>query len=360
MSEIRSMLADTINKVMKDQCTKELIAKAEKGVFPISLWKTLEELGVMGIGIDEENGGAGGDLGDLMALLKIAGYYAAPIPLAEHILSNWLLSSCGLPIDSEICTLGPVNQANEIHFTEISGGWIVSGKASYVPWGRDAKSITVFGKSDENHLMAAKIQLDLCSINPHENLAGEPRDEVIMNNIHLKKESAAYLEADKLNELYITGLLSRVMLMTGALEKTLDLTVAYSKERTQFGRPISKFQAIQQQLAIIAGEITAAMVIADFVMSNIDDKLNFEEAAMAKIQLGDAAGLVSRIAHQVHAAMGFTDEHPLHLSTRRLWSWRDEFGTESELAKKLGEYILVNCSSNLWEFATHSKSTIRQ
>lgn len=356
MSEIRSMLEDTITKLMKEHCTKELISEAEKGIFPASLWNMLDELGVTIVGIDEEKGGAGGDLGDLMALLKISGYYAAPIPLTEHILSNWLLSSTGLPIESELCTFGQVLKDDDITFEDTQSEWVISGKSSFVPWGRDAKYLTVVGKSKSGSLLVANVSLDQCTINQQENLAGEPRDEVLFNQITVSKEVVGQLEPQQLDEFLNIATLTRVMLMTGALERTLDLTVTYSKERSQFGRAIGKFQAVQQQLAILAGETTASMVVADYVMNNIDDKLSSEEVAMAKIQLGDAAGVSTRIAHQVHAAMGFTDEHPLHQSTRRLWSWRDEFGTESTLAKALGEKVLKGASDDLWSYITNPKA----
>jgi acyl-CoA dehydrogenase len=355
MSEIRSMLEDTITKLMKDQCTKELITEAEKGVFPILLWNTLDELGVTAVGIDEDKGGSGGDLGDLMALLKITGYYAAPIPLTEHILANWLLSSVGVPIEPELCTFGQVLKDDEIDFMDTKSGWVISGKTSYVPWARNAKYVTVVGKGNDGTLFVANVPLDQCTINQQENLAGEPRDEVLLNEITVDKEVVGQLEPHHVDDFLDKATLTRVMLMTGALERTLDLTVTYSKERTQFGRPIGKFQAIQQQLAILAGETTASMVVADYIMNTIDDDLSFDEVAMAKIQLGDATEVATRIAHQVHAAMGFTDEHPLHQSTRRLWSWRDEFGTETILAQALGEKVLEDASEDLWKYITNPK-----
>lgn len=357
MSEIRSMLEDTISKVMKDHCTKELITEAEKGAFPALLWNTIEELGVTTVGIDEDLGGSGGDLGDLMALLKIAGYYAAPIPLAEHILSNWLLSSSGLSIETELCTFGPVIKEEYINFIETEEDWIISGKASYVPWARDAKYITVIGKTEGNSYIVANVPLQQCSVHHHENLAGEPRDDVHFNEIKLPKAATAQIEPHQVDAFYDKATVSRVMLMTGALEKTLDLTVTYSKERIQFGRPISKFQAVQQQLAILAGETTASLAVTEYLINKIDFDLHSTEVAMAKIQLGDAVGVGTRIAHQVHAAMGFTDEHPLHQSTRRLWSWRDEFGSETTLAKALGETVLQQQSNQLWKFVTNPKGS---
>ncbi|WP_456275256.1 acyl-CoA dehydrogenase family protein [Bacillus sp. AK128] len=352
MSEIRSMLEDTVGKLLKDHCSKELITEAEKGTFPKSLWKKLDELGVTMVGVDEEQGGAGGDLGDFLSLLKIAGYYAAPIPIAEHILANRFLSTAGLPVTPKIATFSQAIMKDVITFTEDGETWRVSGRASFVPWARNSDFVVVVGKTVEEALLLTSLRLSDCEVKEKNSLAGEPRDEVVFSNLRVAKESVTKIELEQVEKLLYMATLSRVLLMTGALERILELTVTYSKERIQFGRPISKFQAIQQQLAILAGETTASMAVADYIVNRVDDNINIDEVAMAKIQLGDATEVVTRIAHQVHAAMGFTDEHPLHQSTRRVWSWREEFGNETTWAYALGEKVLATKSDQLWTYIT--------
>jgi acyl-CoA dehydrogenase len=355
MSEIRSMLEDTVAKLLKDHCSKELITEAEKGVFPKELWRTLDELGLTSVGIDEDKGGAGGDLGDFLTLLKLAGFYAAPVPLSEHILSNWILTSVGLPVSSGLSTFSQELKNDVIEFSDKGENWSVTGIASFVPWGRDAKNLTVVGKTTVGSVWLASIPLEECEIRIKNSLAGEPRDEVLLTDIMVPKNFAVNVELQQVEKLLNLSTLTRVILMTGAFEKILELTVTYSKERIQFGKPISKFQAIQQQLAVLAGETTASMAVADYIINTVDNKIEFDEVAMAKIQLGDAAEVVTRIAHQVHAAMGFTDEHPLHQSTRRVWSWRDEFGTESTWALAIGEKVLETAYDQLWPYLTSLK-----
>jgi acyl-CoA dehydrogenase len=355
MSEIRSMLEDTVGKLFKDNCSKELITEAEKGVFPKGLWSTLDELGVTLVGIDEDQGGAGGDLGDFLSLIKIVGFYAAPVPLAEHILSNWLLTSAGLPIANGITTFSQELLKDTLEFNDNEEGWVITGKARLVPWGRDAEMLIVVGTTSDGAFMLASVPLIDCEILEKNSLAGEPRDEVTLSSVLIPRDRTKRVELKQVEKLLLISTLTRVMFMTGALERILELTVDYSKERIQFGRPISKFQAIQQQLAVLAGETTASMAVADYMINNVDDKLEVDEVAMAKIQLGDAAEVVTRIAHQVHAAMGFTDEHPLHQSTRRVWSWRDEFGTETTWALTLGDKVLETTSNRLWPYITSLK-----
>ena len=110
-------------------------------------------------------------------------------------------------------------------------------------------------------------------------------------------------------------------------------------ERKQFGRPIGKFQAIQQMLADAAGQYAAAAAAADLAAAGLRHRRLRVRVAIAKARVGEAAGKVAEVCHQVHGAMGFTQEHPLHFATRRLWSWRDEFGHEAYWQERIGRMV---------------------
>jgi len=70
------------------------------------------------------------------------------------------------------------------------------------------------------------------------------------------------------------------------------------------------------------------------------------------VRVGEAAGIGASIAHQVHGAIGFTYEHALQFATRRLWSWRAEFGGESEWAAELGRSVAERGADALWPHLT--------
>jgi acyl-CoA dehydrogenase len=134
------------------------------------------------------------------------------------------------------------------------------------------------------------------------------------------------------------------------LEEALQLAVIYAGDRVQFGRPIGKFQAIQQQLALAAEQVAAAGVaVASAVVAAGAGDIAFAAGA-AKLRVGEAAGKVADIVHQVHGAIGFTHEHRLHQLTRRLWSWRDEFGVESAWALELGRLAASQGADGIWPF----------
>lgn len=352
MSEVRDILLETTNKIMKDLSTKEVITEVENGKWPSELWNTLEETGITGISIPEEKHGSGGTLGDALSVLQTAGYYAAPVPLAETMLAKWILSSCGITIPTGPLVIVTHSQGNTVRFKKSSKGWTISGLAKKVPWARFAKGVVVIGCSGDT-MIAALLNPGSYTINHGENLAGEPLDEVIFNNVEAGIENVKKVpEHIDESELFLRGALTRIALMGGALERVLDLTVQYAKERTQFGRAIGRFQAVQQQLAVLAGEVTAAGMAAKVAISESEETADPSETAIAKIAVGQAVGRVVPIAHQVHGAIGFTDEHALQQSTRRLWVWRDEYGNESEWADRLGQEVLLKGSEGVWPFIT--------
>lgn len=139
--------------------------------------------------------------------------------------------------------------------------------------------------------------------------------------------------------------------LAGAAEKALDLTVRYATERVQFGRPIAQFQAVQQQVAIMAAEVAAMRAAADAAVDEVAQDgfvpATFAVAA-AKAHNSKAAGEVARIAHQMHGAIGFTYEHQLRFATTRLWSWRDEAGNEAHWARVVGEAARNAGGPGLW------------
>ena len=138
--------------------------------------------------------------------------------------------------------------------------------------------------------------------------------------------------------------------MAGGLEAILALATRYATERRQFGKPIGQFQAIQQGLAVLAGHAAAAGMAAANAFRAADRRDPWFETAVAKARVGEAAGIGASIAHQVHGAIGFTYEHQLQFVTRRLWSWRAEFGGESEWATLLGRSVAERGAETLWPF----------
>jgi len=130
------------------------------------------------------------------------------------------------------------------------------------------------------------------------------------------------------------------------------MTVRYAQDRVQFGRPIGKFQAVQQNLAVMAGQAAAAAAAADLAADAFANGMALLPIAAGKARAGEAAGIAAAIAHQVHGAIGFTFEHDLHFYTRRLWSWRDEFGHETAWNRAIGHHMAQAGADALWPTIT--------
>lgn len=144
----------------------------------------------------------------------------------------------------------------------------------------------------------------------------------------------------------LRGALMRSVQMAGALDRVLEMTVRYAKERQQFGQAINRFQAVQQQIAQLAGHTALAGAAVGAAVSVPDD---LRMVATAKICAGHAAGAASAIAHQVHGAIGFTQEHQLHRWTTKLWRWRDDYGSETFWARELGANVMASGADRVWE-----------
>lgn len=153
------------------------------------------------------------------------------------------------------------------------------------------------------------------------------------------------------------GAVATVSLMAGAMEETLKLSIAHANLREQFGRPIGKFQAVQQSLAVMACEVAAVAAAARALATRLDrtegdvSGAGFEIAA-AKLRANRAVGVVTSTAHQVHGAIGFTHEHGLHRLTTALMRWRSEAGHDDYWAQRLGGEVAAIGGTGLWAALT--------
>ena len=143
----------------------------------------------------------------------------------------------------------------------------------------------------------------------------------------------------------------RASQIAGAIGRMLTMSVEYANLRQQFGRPIGRFQAVQQLLAKLAAEAAAAQSAADVAWAALDGGALGHAGMIAKIRTGEAARAATAIAHQVHGAIGVTDEHMLHYFTRRLWEWRLDFGSDGFWADRLGKAVRDD-PADLWTFLT--------
>jgi acyl-CoA dehydrogenase len=342
-----------------EQVTSEILgdylsSRGAEGLHEVwapALWATLSEAGVPTVGIPEEHDGAGGGWPEVAAVLRAAGRFGAPVPLAESCaLAGWLLAQAGLPIPDGPLTLAPIHPQDRLEIVADGDGWLVHGTAARVPWASEAAGIVVLAAYGSVEVVAL-VPPAVCRIEPGRNLAGEPRDRVTFDGARLDGEAVGTVIVEP-EVMLMRGALVRSIQMVGALDGLLELTVEYAQVRRQFGRPLGRFQAVQQDLARLAGECVASSAAVQGAISSAEHGLDVAAVAAAKIRTAEAATLATRIAHQLHGAIGFTREHQLHRLTTRLWSWRDEFGGERDWAIRLGRFAAASGAAGYWGWLT--------
>jgi len=294
-----------------------------------ALWSATEEAGFPLALLGEEHGGFGFSAREAFAPVRVAAACAVALPLGETLLANWVLSQAGLgSLD------GPVALA----WTGVEA----------VPFGRHLRTVVRLSELDGG-VGLSLLHTTAGLWRPGTNHAGEERD------ILIGTEPAAPQASVAISPVALRAVMStlRTVQMAGAIEAVADMCLRYCNEREQFGRPLGKFQAIQHQLAILATHSCAATVAADMAVAAFETLLTQREvfvptAAAAKLRAAEAATAAASIAHQVHGAIGFSEEYPLHLLTRRLWSWRDEDGSESQWAAYLANWAQTHSEPGLW------------
>ncbi|WP_428483940.1 acyl-CoA dehydrogenase family protein [Rhodopila sp.] len=350
------MLLESMTRLFEDKSTKAVIDRAETGGFAADLWQAVAETGVPLAALPESAGGADAEWSDLFAVLRVAGRYSVPLPLAETMLAAWVAGSAGLEVSEGPMTVGPVLASDRLTVVRDGNGWRLSGVASRLPYASHvAKTVLIVDGPDGEMAVALEGTAD-ADVSPGKNIANEARDTLRFNGVRFSADAVGALGGGVSRDaLYRRGALARATMMSGALERAMDLAVGYAQERVQFGRPISKFQAVQQNLAVLAGQTAAAVAAANLGIEALGKRDPDREAfliAIAKTRVGEAATLACEIAHQVHGAIGFTKEYALQLSTRRLWSWREEFGSDPEWAARVGSYACANGVDGLWSLLT--------
>ena len=344
MNELSAILSQTMDRLLVDHVCKETLRASEDGVRPAARWQALEENGLTQPLIPEDRGGIGAGWSDAFIIVQATGYSYPPVPLAETLAAGWLLSQSSLDVPE-----GPITLIDDGHGLT-SKEQMADGQASAVPWGRHVAHAVAL-TNDNDRWRICVIETENAKTTPDMSIAREPRDHVVFNGA--SGVSAAFPTAADNSPARLLGALVRSAQMAGAMRKALDMTVQYATERLQFGRRIAKFQAIQHMLAVTAAKVAEAHTAAEYAfraMDSADGYLSFATFAIAsaKVVCGEAVEQVADAVHEVHGAIGFTEEHDLHFTTRRLWSWRGEFGTEAFWAEELGRKALSRGAENLW------------
>jgi acyl-CoA dehydrogenase len=346
--ESENIVAETAERIFADLADAQTINNDKEGRWKAPLWQALTEAGLPLSWVGEEFGGSGASLAEGFSVLSSAGRFAVAVPLAETMLAGWLLAQAKIASPDGAMTIAPASPKDRI---ALDADGTLSGRARGVPFAKIANHIAVLAAGGSG-LSIALVGAASCRIEQGLNLASDASDIVTFNNVRPIAIKPAPQGLDQ-TSLMLMGAVARSLQIAGALESMLDISVRYSNERVAFEKKISKFQAVQHNLAKLAGEAAAALAAASSAADTIANSTSFDEAvfleaASAKIRCSEAAEKGAAIAHQVHGAIGFTIEHILHRYTLRARAWRDDFGHESYWAVELGKMVAARGADELW------------
>jgi acyl-CoA dehydrogenase len=352
----QDMIDDTVRRLLAKEVGRELMVQVEAGGFAHGLWQAMADAGMTRLLCREAHGGIEAPWTWALPLLFQAGYHQAPVPLVQAVVGQYFASRCGLELaaDSVLALAAGAQTAGLAVEREDARPVRLTGTAKAVKWARHAQWLLLELDGGMALLDARGPGLRL---RHGTDAASLPCDAVELDAapvVHWLPVAIAGLQRP-LEAAYAAAVATQ---LAGALEYALDLSVQYVKDRVQFGKPIGRNQAIQQQLAVLAGEVACSFAAASTALRDLPDldsdsapQAEFS-AAVAKLTASDAVRTGASIAHQVHGAIGFTHEYPLNFATRRLWAWRAEAGSSSEWAQRLGRAFIAAGSEHFWPHLT--------
>ena len=312
MSESRQILADMANGLFSDLAG----AGTEAGADFAAAWPRIEEAGFATLLIPEAQGGFGGDWGDAYTVMRAAGHHALCAPVAEAVIAHGLLAVCGIAPPAGLVTF--------------------AAPGTRVAYGRHAAAVV----SVDGGVLAL-YGADACRWDEGLNPAGEPSDAVTFTGAPLAKAPCTA-------EPVALGAFARVAQSAGALEAAFTLTLDYVNTRVQFGKPLAKFQAVQQAMAEMSVETAAVDASGQALATAMDCGDYALEIAAAKLRTNMAIERCFPSAHRLHGAIGFTMEYALQRHTRRMMGWRGEFGNDAYWGEKLGHMVAGLGGTGLW------------
>jgi alkylation response protein AidB-like acyl-CoA dehydrogenase len=343
------MLKKSAREFLSKECPKKLVRELDESDagYPKDLWKKMSDLGWMGLAYPEKYGGNGGSFLDLAVLLEEMGYNILPGPFfSTVVLGGFTLLDAGseeqkkqylekIANGDAIMTLALMEEdgtysAGSINMTaEAKGdGYVLNGTKLFVPDANVADYMLVATRTKKGSKPESGITLFIVDAKSAgiqttllKTLASDKLCEVIFKDVKVAKANVV----GKVNEGWkvIESTLQKAAVakcaeMVGGSQASLDMAVAYAKERVQFGHPIGSFQAIQHYCANMVTDVDGSRFIMYKAAWTVSEGLPSEMVvSMAKAWTSDAFKRVAVLAHQIFGAIGFTMDHDMHLYFRR-------------------------------------------
>ncbi|QEZ42931.1 acyl-CoA dehydrogenase family protein [Cupriavidus oxalaticus] len=317
-------LLEGFERALADLCADEAVRRSEAGEGAAAQWAAIDALGYTDALVPAECGGAGLSLPEAFPLFLAAGRAGLSHPFAETAIARAMLAKAGRESAGEciaiaaaaaggqhiVCRNVPGGALADLVLTQWRGEWLL------LPVSAAMHTPGIY-----RPLASASLQW-------------QSADAAVFR---FRDDDADILAL--CNAAHAAG-------MAGAMQRVLAMSVTYVNDRQQFGRAISQFQAMQQELSVMAEQASSAVFAARLGCAAdgwLPDPLR---AASAKLRACEAGERVAAIAHAVHGAIGITEELALGLFTRRLHEWRSVGGSENACAKLLGDALFAQSGAS--------------
>lgn len=305
---------------------------------PQQQWRQLAELGLAGVAIPEEQGGSDGELSDLVVVVAELARHGVATPIVEGATAAYAMGH----VDSDAFASIVVHREGS---TQNAGD---GAHVFRVPYAHEANCLVVIAG---DAVLSVSLRDSGDTLECRRNLAGQPISEIRASLGSAAEKTGVYADA-VINRLAVT----RSAALLGASRGAYELTKRYVLQREQFGAPLIKIPAVAASLAEMATHVGlghSALARALAVLDSDTLRTHRDAAASAaRVTVTRAATRVARLSHQLHGAVGVTQEYHLHRLTTALWAWRDADETEAAVSRRLGALARDTDEPGIWQHLT--------
>lgn len=339
MTLMQNDFYDSAERLFGEVCTPAVIRQIEQGGDASTLWASLSSVGFADALLPESANGAGLSLTEVWPMLFSMGRHALPLPYAQTVLARaWLQQA---------------QQAQTVQSNVLAQG-VSEGTITFAPYrvalgsaGLQAAGVS-FGRTATWVLAQSDANVWLLPVSKAQSTPSGGNGSLDADLTWSAEVAAAALlgqfKAPQFRELLA---LSLSVLIAGAADRVFEMTLAWANQREQFGKPIGRFQALQQQISEVAEQVFGARMSAEMACRSVDWQPAPELVALAKAQTSQAVSRIVAVAHAVHGAIGVTQEFDLQLYTRRLNEWAKAGGGAGYWSAILGQQVLSSKHSAL-------------
>lgn len=316
-----------------------------------AVWETLREVGLARLTAPEQSGGSGAGWPEAAALLRAAAAAGVAVPFAEtDLLAGPLRRAAGIDDNTDATATVAVLGSD--------------GTARSVPWAGQTATVVCVRRTEGGGYEVSDAETSALTITGVDAVSAVPHADVTVGaGLNWQPVDPAAVRAHVLR-----GALVRSIQCVGAMEGMLDLAITHTTERNQFGRPLARFQSVQNLVVDLAAETVLARAAVDSALTDAmttdaittdaittsaistgqsGDRSGFS-VAVARSVVSQALAVAVRNAHQVHGAIGTTHEHTLHRRTLPALQWRGEFGSPAMWEAALTRCAIDGGMSGAW------------